>query len=577
MPSSQSVAQRITEVWSNSKGSRGSGYLLAGGLILTARHVVMPEGSEPPTVIKVRPLGIADLVDGLQPADLVWPDLAQLANQHAPDAALLRLQALPKGLPEALKALPHFGRTDDTGGCGTPVSAIGFPAFAEKAGERYDTEEISGIVFLGTKLVAGRYEIAEMTVRDKKLEQERDWYGMSGAALLSGGRVIGVLIARRHNDQRYDFSAVRIDALLTIPGFRDAISGHVELGKGEARRPWAKLNPYRGLAAYSSANADFFFGREALTAHILTSMQNEPNKALALIGGSGVGKSSLAQAGVIAALKRQKWPTKGAWPAALAESRSWLTLTIRPYDTPLKSLALAFTSLLHERSSVQDADAEDWVRKFRDGAGFADLMRIVKYRLTQKPASDASLSFLLFIDQAEELYVSTRREHKPDANAKLDAETFSRLIAEAAGRADCRVMLSLGSGYLNSLDADEALSAVSQVVYVPPMASDALQQAIERPAVAFGVRFEPDEMPSIIACNIVNQAGALPLLGYLLSEKWRQMQERDDGVMRFDEPPKDFDVSATLRERVECYCAEGKAQERDLERLFTLRLTPCAP
>ena len=105
------------------------------------------------------------------------------------------------------------------------------------------------------------------------------------------------------------------------------------------------------------------------------------------------------------------------------------------------------------------------------------------------------------------------------------------------------------------------------------MTSDALREAIERPAVAFGVRFDPTETPSIIAGNTAHQAGALPLLAYLLSHAWREMQERDDGVIRFDEPPKDFDISATLRERAECYCAEGKAKERDLERLFTLHLT----
>ena len=65
----------------------------------------------------------------------------------------------------------------------------------------------------------------------------------------------------------------------------------MELDRGGAPRPWAVLNPYRGLAAFSSADADFFFGREALTAEILTFMQNEPSKALALIGSSGVGKS----------------------------------------------------------------------------------------------------------------------------------------------------------------------------------------------------------------------------------------------------------------------------------------------
>ena len=42
---------------------------------------------------------------------------------------------------------------------------------------------------------------------------------MSGTAVLSSGRVIGVLIARKQAEERYDFSAVRIETLLAVPGF----------------------------------------------------------------------------------------------------------------------------------------------------------------------------------------------------------------------------------------------------------------------------------------------------------------------------------------------------------------------
>ena len=259
-------------------------------------------------------------------------------------------------------------------------------------------------------------------------------------------------------------------------------------------------------------------------------MQNEPGNVVALIGNSGVGKSSLAQAGVIAALKRQEWPAGGAWPAALAESRSWLPLTIRPEDKPLKALALTFTRLLHERSSDQDEDAEGWVRRFRDGAGFADLIRAVKDYLGQKLAGDTPRAFLLYIDQGEEIYASTEREGKPDIAAKRDAEAFSRVIAEAAGRADCRILFSLRSDYYGSLQDDNALFAVTRGVDVPPMPVEALRQAIERPATALGVRFEPPAMPGYLAGATAREAGALPLLAYLLSDMWREMQAREDGL-----------------------------------------------
>ena len=301
-------------------------------------------------------------------------------------------------------------------------------------------------------------------------------------------------------------------------------------------------------------------------------MQNEPGNVVALIGNSGVGKSSLAQAGVIAALKRQEWPAGGAWPAALAESRSWLPLTIRPEDKPLKALALTFTRLLHERSSDQDEDAEGWVRRFRDGAGFADLIRAVKDYLGQKLAGDTPRAFLLYIDQGEEIYASTEREGKPDIAAKRDAEAFSRVIAEAAGRADCRILFSLRSDYYGSLQDDNALFAVTRGVDVPPMPVEALRQAIERPATALGVRFEPPAMPGYLAGATAREAGALPLLAYLLSDMWREMQAREDELMRFGERFEIFDVSAALRERAERYRVQNKPRDGDLKRLFTLRL-----
>ena len=301
-------------------------------------------------------------------------------------------------------------------------------------------------------------------------------------------------------------------------------------------------------------------------------MQNERGKAIALIGNSGVGKSSLAQAGIVAALKRQQWPAGDAWPAALAESRSWLPLTIRPENKPLKALALTFTRLLHERSSDQDEDAEGWVRRFRDGAGFSDLIRAVKDYLGQKLAGDSPRAFLLYIDQGEELYASREREGKLDTAAKRDAEAFSRVIAEAAVRGDCRVLFSRRSDYYGSLQEDEALFAVTRRVDVPPMPVDALCQAIERPATALGVRFEPPAMPGYLAGATAREAGALPLLAYLLSDMWREMQAREDGLMRFSERPEIFDVSAALRERAERYLAQNKPREGDLKRLFTLRL-----
>jgi ATP-dependent Clp protease ATP-binding subunit ClpA len=78
-----------------------------------------------------------------------------------------------------------------------------------------------------------------------------------------------------------------------------------------------------GIAGYGSdgfadcvgADSDFFFGRDNKIVEVLKALEVAPNQLPILLGNSGVGKSSLAQAGVLAALKRQAWPERATWAA----------------------------------------------------------------------------------------------------------------------------------------------------------------------------------------------------------------------------------------------------------------------
>jgi hypothetical protein len=81
---------------------------------------------------------------------------------------------------------------------------------------------------------------------------------------------------------------------------------------------WRTINPYRGLVALEEQDADFFFGRDGETGDIIDSIVAAPGRLIALVGNSGVGKSSLVQAGVIGSLKRQRLPSRQrVWPQAL--------------------------------------------------------------------------------------------------------------------------------------------------------------------------------------------------------------------------------------------------------------------
>ena len=76
----------------------------------------------------------------------------------------------------------------------------------------------------------------------------------------------------------------------------------------------ASTCPYRGLLPYDAADADTFFGREDDIAACLRRLRD--TGVLTVIGPSGVGKSSLVRAGVVASLVRSGTPVLVTSPGA---------------------------------------------------------------------------------------------------------------------------------------------------------------------------------------------------------------------------------------------------------------------
>jgi energy-coupling factor transporter ATP-binding protein EcfA2 len=334
---------------------------------------------------------------------------------------------------------------------------------------------------------------------------------------------------------------------------------------------WRYTSPYRGLAAMVEKDSDYFFGREEKTVEVLKALAAAPGECLILFGNSGVGKSSLAQAGVLAALKRQDWPEgaggAGAWPPAFQESRRWCFLTLKPGTTPLRALVESFldTWQLGAIDPERVRQQNGWIELLQDGKGtLRDLLDATERRYkeldwTKPPA------FLLYVDQGEELYVRAEESQR---------RRFSEVIAQGVADPRLYMLMSMRADFLGELQKDEPLYQVHRKIDVPPLRELELREVVSRPAELLSAQFETALLVDIItrrtAEDSVKDVGALPLLSYTLDDMWTQMVKRGDGVLRL--PTQSFEIGGVLVDRADAFLAAHPKSADELRRIFTLKL-----
>jgi formylglycine-generating enzyme required for sulfatase activity len=347
-----------------------------------------------------------------------------------------------------------------------------------------------------------------------------------------------------------------------------------DAASGGGTRPgelWRYTSPYRGLEAMEEKDSDYFFGRKTETVEVLSALAGAPDRLPVLIGNSGVGKSSLAKAGVLAALKRQAWPedarAPNAWPPVFQDSRQWCYLSLKPGTDPLKALVESFLDTWQfgatdfERTKQQNG----WIELLRDGkATLSDLIEATERRRKELDQAKPP-GFFLYVDQGEELYARAEEAQR---------RRFSELIAGALPDPRLHTMMSMRSDFLGHLQRDEPLFKARQHIDVPPLREAELREVVSRPAQLLAARFESEGLIDIItrrtAEDSIKDVGALPLLSYTLDDMWAQMVRTDDGVLRL--PAQSFELGGVLVDRADKFLAAHPGAEDALRRVLTLRL-----
>ncbi len=246
-----------------------------------------------------------------------------------------------------------------------------------------------------------------------------------------------------------------------------------------ARLGEESLNPYPGLAAFTEADAEIFFGREAEVTQLWRKITSR--RLLAVIGPSGVGKSSFLRAGLV--------------PAA---PDGWGVVVCHPGDDPLAGLARA---LLPEFEG--DREAVEGLVGVRDADTAATL--VARWRQLHGQA-------LLIVDQFEELLTL----NPPEVQAR-----FAGLIGHLARKADVHVLLGLRDDFLFRCHDHEELEPIfDSLTPVKVPAREDLRRALEQPAARFGYAFEDDGLVDEMLEAVEGERGALPLLAFAVARLW---------------------------------------------------------
>jgi hypothetical protein len=272
-------------------------------------------------------------------------------------------------------------------------------------------------------------------------------------------------------------------------------------------------NPYRGLEPFRKEHAEQFFGREAivdqlwnavLQLHATRRDGETPIRLLAVLGASGSGKSSVAQAGLLPRLEQDPLPG----------IPSPLEVVFRPEARPLESLAVALA-----RHATQDASPASKAIEFEQVLRTRESYDGLRF-LAERMLDIGGGGLILLVDQFEELY--SLCDDDKDREAFVD----NLLHAASEPRGRVSIILTLRTDFLGAVNHHPELSRLiaKQNVLVPVMGEDELRRAIEEPAKGAGHEIDQSTVNLLIE-QTLGREGALPALEFVLTRIWEGFRQ----------------------------------------------------
>ena len=283
--------------------------------------------------------------------------------------------------------------------------------------------------------------------------------------------------------------------------------------------PPAITNPYPGLRPFDEAEEHLFFGRERQIDRMVDTLAAQ--RFLAVVGGSGSGKSSLVNCGLQPALRRGLMAAAGT---------NWSMARFRPGLDPIASMAkalAAITPTIEGASSAELPLAEVIATQLR-----LSRLGLVDYYGQTFPSGDEQL--LVVVDQFEELFryrslrQSSSRPVESDQEGEESLALVNLLLASAQERRwPIYIVLTMRSDFLGDCaqfhGLPEAITAGLHLV--PRLSREERRQAISHPALVGGAKIDP-----VLLTQLVNDVGddpdQLSILQHALRRTWEHWRQR---------------------------------------------------
>ncbi|MER7370153.1 nSTAND1 domain-containing NTPase, partial [Nonomuraea wenchangensis] len=616
------IQDRFVEVIAQVAVGRGSTarteWQVASGFLIDGRHVLTSLHAVADGDIEVR-------------RAIPWPDgpkmswRARVRLRSEAGHADLAVLELTEDAPADIGLLPLIGfariadrteRLEVVEDCG----AVGFPRFLERghgAGAVRQAAQIGGRIPVSQRPGPGlftlqtghRPEGPPLPSAGTALAGSA-WSGMSGAAVLAGDLVVGVVSEHAPRQGASDLTIVPITLIDTLPD-RDAWWALLGTSSGRLRTlpdaggggVWADGCPYQGLAPFGPEQAVLFHGRGQATARLqamVTAMVADERAEGGLVmvtGASGAGKSSLLHAGLLPALTAASGDPSGC-PV-------WPQVCLTPSERPLQELAVQLAVRCGADPDVVLGELRADPARARVRA--RQVLAAEAIRRRQLGGSGETLRRLIMVvDQFEELFTSSLCGHAEEAAAfvaALDAiatpagpppagpqdpglDAVGQQGAEPRDREPTGiVVLAVRGDFIDRCAAHPALArALEERAFVlGPMSEPELRRAITGPAAAAGLRMQ-DGLAEQVVRDLIDHTratadgapgggsvvGALPLLSMAMVRTWHNRHDRQLTLHGYD---RSGGVASAVEDAAEDAYRDLSPQQQEAAQGVLLALT----